>query len=129
MKITLINEKVKFGTNHEINISAEKFRFMSNGHPKTKDYLIYLNYRNYKIICPILKNKNKEVVIIPAFKLPNSNIPIFVHLYAVAMYLSSEESMRKVCESVKKIFGLETFSHSTLCRTLKKNDVYYGRKP
>ncbi|OLN31447.1 hypothetical protein DSOL_2620 [Desulfosporosinus metallidurans] len=41
-------------------------------------------------------------------------------LYAVAWYLSSGESMRSTAQKVIKVFGLTTFSHSTLCRFLPK---------
>lgn len=124
MKLTLINMKVNFGETQIITISSEEIEFLKKSgliFKKHKKYLIRINYRIYQIICPIMKNEKDEyVVVIPAFKYPNSNIPIFVHLYAIGLYLSYGESMRKVANKIKKIFGLETFSHTTISRTLKK---------
>lgn len=56
----------------------------------------------------------------PSFKLPNRPYPLFVYLYAVAWYLSSGESQRETAEKVIHFFGLETFSHSTICRFLRR---------
>lgn len=124
MKITLINIKVKFDKTQIIRISPEEIESLSESDLITKrhkKYVIYLNYLTYQIICPIVKNEEGEyTALIPAFKIPNSNIPIFVHFYAIALYLSSGESMRKVAAKVKKLFGLVTYSHSTISRTLKK---------
>jgi hypothetical protein len=124
MKLTLINKKVNFGKTQIIAISPEEIEFLKKSDlilKKHKKYLIRINYRIYQIICPIMKNEKGEyVVIIPAFKYPNSNIPIFVHFYAIGLYLSSGESMRKVANKVKKMFGMGTFSHTTISRTLKK---------
>jgi hypothetical protein len=124
LKISLIDVTVKFQSNQIISISAQDIEFLSNAcliKKKHKKYLLYLNYHEYQIICPIEKNENGEFsVLIPAFKIPNSNIPIFVHMYAVGMYISTRESMRKIVAKVKKKFGLVTFCHTTLSRTLKK---------
>jgi len=59
-------------------------------------------------------------IVWPSFKLPNRSYPVFVYLYAAALYLSSGESMRDTAERVIKFFGLETFSHTTISRFLRK---------
>lgn len=124
MKISLINAKVKFSNNQIISISSQDIEFLAESSlikKKLKKYILLINYREYQINCPIIKDKDGQItVVIPAFKVPNSNIPIFVHLYAIATYITSSKSMRKTANEVKKLFGLETFSHTTICRTLKK---------
>lgn len=124
MKITLMNTKVKYNNNQIISISSQDIEFLAQSgliRKKHKKYLLFINYHTYQITCPIIKNEDGEfTIIIPAFKIPNSNIPIFVHLYAIALYITSAKSMRKIAVQVRKIFGLETFSHTTISRTLKK---------
>jgi len=133
LKISLINAKVKFSNNQIISISSQDIEFLIESsliNKKHKKYLLLINYRAYQITCPIIENKDGEItVVIPAFKVPNSNIPIFVHLYAVALYITSSKSMRKTATDVKKLFGLETFSHTTIGRTLKKMIAKFDNNP
>lgn len=84
-------------------------------------YKLYVNNRELQLECPMLKNtEQKNIVIWPAIKLPYRKYPVYVYLYAAALYLSSDLSMRSVAAKVRNIFGLDKFSHSTLSRTLKK---------
>lgn len=86
-----------------------------------KQYAFVLHYHEITIECPILLMKNGSYLIVyPSFKLPYRPYPIFVYLYAVALYLSSGESQRKAAEKTRKVFGMETFDHSTICRFLQK---------
>jgi len=88
---------------------------------KYREYKIVFAYREYILKCPVLSgNEIPPLVLIPSLKIPRKRYPVYVYLYAVTLYLSSSLSMRKICAEVRKIFGLETFSHSTLSRTLKK---------
>jgi hypothetical protein len=81
----------------------------------------YLNNRELQLICPMLKSPAKEKVVLwPAIKLPYRKYPVYVYLYAVALYLSSDLSMRDVAAKVRNLFGLDKFSHSTVSRSLKK---------
>ena len=80
-----------------------------------------LHYHEITIECPILLMKDGSYLIVwPSFKLPYRPYPIFVYLYAVALYLSSGESQRKTAAKTSKVFGMETFDHSTICRFLTK---------
>lgn len=83
-------------------------------------YKLHLNNRELQLECPLIKNPHQNTVIWPAFKLPYRKYPAHIYLYAAALYLSSNLSMRKVAAKVRRTFGLEKFSHSTLSRTLKK---------
>lgn len=92
-----------------------------------------IQHRQITIECPImLMADGSHQIIWPSFKLPNRPYPVFVYLYAAALYLSSDESMRAVAQKVINVFGLETFSHTTICRFLQKLYqtlpylIYYG---
>jgi hypothetical protein len=88
---------------------------------KAKQYVMVLHYHAITIECPILlMNDGSYRIIWPSFKLPNRPYPIFVYLYAAALYLSGRESMRDTAEKTKKHFGLATFSHTTISRFLPK---------
>jgi hypothetical protein len=88
---------------------------------RNQTYAVSFNYRDYQLICPVLKAGNGTTAVLwPSFKLPRRRYPVYVYLYAVARYLSSDLSMRAVAVEVRKEFGLATFSHSTLSRTLRK---------
>jgi hypothetical protein len=88
---------------------------------KNKQYVMVLHYRTITIECPILLMKDGSCQIVwPSFKLPNRPYPVFVYLYAAALYLSSGESMRDTAARTIKAFGLETFAHTTISRFLPK---------
>lgn len=88
---------------------------------RNKTYVVSLHYRDYRLICPVLKTGDGAMAVLwPSFKLPRRRYPVFVYLYAVARYLSTDLSMRAVAAEVRKKFGLTTFSHTTLSRTLRK---------
>ncbi len=88
---------------------------------KNKQYFMVLHYHMITIECPILLMDDGTYRIVwPSFRLPNRPYPIFVYLYAAALYLSSGESMRDTAQRVIRVFGLETFSHTTISRFLRK---------
>jgi len=84
---------------------------------RKNSYKLYINNRELQLKCPIIKDPDhKNVVIWPAIKLPHRKYPVYVYLYAAALYLSSNLSMRNVAAKVRNIFGLDKFSHSTVSR-------------
>lgn len=84
-------------------------------------YRLELNHLDIQIECPVIMNEDKRpvCVIMPAFKLPYRRYPAYVYLYAVAIHLKGL-SMRKTAEEVRKKFGIEKFSHSTVSRVLAR---------
>jgi len=77
-----------------------------------------LYYRDIQVECPVqLDSKKPAGVILPAFKLPYRKYPVFIYLYAVALYLSGK-SMRTAARETAEKFGVPGFSHSTISRTL-----------
>lgn len=85
-----------------------------------RTYKLYLNNRELQLECPLFKHPQENSVLWPAGKVPYRKYPVYVYLFAVALYLSSNLSMRSVAVKVRQHFGLATFSHSTLCRVLQK---------
>lgn len=125
MIITVTPEKINIqNENYHCTFSTETLEKLSSGgltRKKVVTYKLYINHRELQLQCPLLKHPHhKNIVLWPADKLPYRKYPVYVYLYAVALYLSSDMSMRSVAAEVKKSFGLDGFSHSTLCRTLKK---------
>jgi len=61
------------------------------------------------------------MVILPEYLLLRKRYPIQVYLYAINEYCNNgNKSQRKAARKAIKLFGLETFAHTTLGRTLKK---------
>jgi hypothetical protein len=85
-----------------------------------KIYKLHLYNREFQLECPMFKHPEENIVLWPASKIPYRKYPVYVYLFAVALYLSSNLSMRRVAAIVRQHFGLATFSHSTLCRVLQK---------
>lgn len=61
-----------------------------------------------------------NVALWPSIKLPFRKYPVYVYLYSVALYLSTDLSMRDIAGVVRHKYGLDKFSHSTVSRALKK---------
>jgi hypothetical protein len=86
-----------------------------------RTYKVNINNSDYDLKCPeISTGSNEKKVIWPSFKLPYRKYPVYVYFYAAALYLSTNKSMRETAAKVRKKFGLEKFSHSTLSRCIKK---------
>lgn len=88
---------------------------------KSLAYKFFINGHEKQLICPMLNFHNrKNVVLWPSIKLPFRKYPVHIYLYAVALYLTSGMNMREAALKVCQTFKLESFSHSTLSRVLKK---------
>jgi hypothetical protein len=125
MIITLTNEKINIH-NREIycTLGQDVLDKLSNSRMlrhKSLSYRVAINNHEKCLICPMLKIPGQvNVVLWPSFKLPFRKYPVHIYFYAVALYLTTHMSMRKTALKVCQKFGLENFSHSTLCRVLKK---------
>ncbi len=125
MIVTLTLDKINIADdNIYCSFSEETLRKHYSGNSRQrprKTYKLYLNNRELQLECPVIQNTRQEAIVIwPAIKLPYRKYPVYVYLYGVALYLSSNLSMRQAAAQVRKTFGLDKFSHSTICRTLKK---------
>ncbi len=125
MIVTLTMAKINIQNNvYCCTFSNEMLEFLSANGLKGRrkiSYKLYVANRELQLECPTLKaTTHKTIVLWPAIKLPYRKYPVYVYLYAAALYLSSNMSMRNVATKVRNKFGLDKFSHSTLCRSLKK---------
>jgi len=88
---------------------------------KSRTYALFLHRRQLQLVCPLLKSGDGQTIVLwPAIKLPFRKYPVYVYLYATVLYLSSDLSMRATAAQVRRHFGLDTFSHSTVSRALRK---------
>jgi hypothetical protein len=88
-----------------------------------------IEYRHYKIkygntyevICPTYGLPDgTPLTLIPYWLVPGRPYPIFVYLHANGLYSSNaEKGQRWAADETREKFGLETFSHSTVSRSLK----------
>lgn len=128
MNITLRTSNVNFKDKKlplEVRVFSaedlEEFTRQGTIIKKKRQYRLVLHYRQFTIECPVLEMDDGNYQLIwPSFKLPYRPYPVFVYLYAVAWYLSSGESQRATAEKVMHFFGLETFSHTTIGRFLRR---------
>ena len=86
-------------------------------------YKIKLNYKEFIVICPEYRNKDKSlepIAVVPEFLVPGRPYPVYVYLYAISIYANSpKKGQRWASEETRKKFGLATFAHTTLGRALK----------
>lgn len=127
MIITLTNEKIntKIKNNFpQINFVSKKTLMLlsecSLFFNQYKEYRILFNYKDWQLLCPILYINNKQLLLIPAIKLPRRKYPCYVYLFAVIKYISSDLNMRQVASLTRLTFGLDSFSASTVCRIVNK---------
>ncbi len=85
-----------------------------------REYRLVLDYKEYKIRVPIIKDTHVPVLLWPGGLLRRRPYPLAVYLFAVCMYLAGGVTMREAATQTRKQFGLDKFSHSTLSRARKK---------
>jgi len=75
----------------------------------------------YEIVCAEIRNGETKTLIIPEFLIPGRPYPIYVYIYAIVLYSSNPDmGQREAAERTRKRFDLVKFSHSTLCRAMKR---------
>lgn len=121
MNITLVQTEYKPFDTIFCPLSPEEFEKLQQTGvvaKKKRTYRMVLHYRDIQVECPVqLEGKKLTGIILPAWKLPYRKYPIYVYLYAVALYLVGE-SMRKAARKTAEKFGVPKFSHSTVSRSL-----------
>jgi len=61
-----------------------------------------------------------KVSLIPWFTLPDRPYPVFTYIYAIWHYdVSEKKSQRLSAEAAGKVFGIDSFNKSTVCRNIK----------
>jgi hypothetical protein len=77
----------------------------------------------YEINCLEIQDKENgcRYLIVPEFMKPKRPYPIYVYIYAIMLYSSNPAmGQRKAAKRTREVFGLQTFSHTTLGRAMKK---------
>ena len=124
LRISHVNFKDKKLPLEVMVFSADKLQeFARQGTimKKNRQYRLVVHYRQFTIECPVLQMSDGSYQMIwPSFKLPYRPYPVFVYLFAVAWYLSGGESQWATAERAMHFFGLETFSHTTVGRFLRR---------
>ena len=92
---------------------------------KERTYALQCGRTVYRVVCPEMRrgeNPNAGAcLIIPEFLIPGRPYPIYVYLYAIVLYSSNPGmSQREAAKKTRIRFDLETFSHTTLGRAMKK---------
>lgn len=125
MIITLIDTKININNDDfycyiakDIQDKLERNKIIRR---RSLAYKLSINNYQKQLICPLLQcPSGVNVALWPSIKLPNRKYPVYVYVYAAALYLSSKMNMRDAASMTRQKFGLESFSHSTLSRILKK---------
>ena len=94
---------------------------------EASDNIGYHNYqikyyrRNHEVACPRYRFADgTEVTVIPWFLIPGRPYPLQTYMYACGLYGSNPEiGQRGAAEATRAKYELETFSHSTVCRSFK----------
>ena len=85
-------------------------------------------HRTVTINCPRVSAKGTDinVYLIPWFSLPDRPYPVFAYIYAIWHYnVSEKKSQRLSAAATGKVFGIESFNKSTVCRNIKAMGVVF----
>ena len=86
-------------------------------------------HRTVTINCPRVSAKGTDinVYLIPWFSLPDRPYPVFAYIYAIWHYnVSEKKSQRLSAAATGKVFGIESFNKSTVCRNIKAMGGVFG---
>jgi len=91
---------------------------------KERTYVLQCGEVKYDIICPEIQGDGDKCLYVAEFHIPRRPYPIYIYLYGIILYSSNTEmGQREAAEKTRKHFGLETFSHTTLGRAIKKLEL------
>lgn len=85
-----------------------------------REYRVILGFKEHILRVPLATENRIQTLLWPAGLLPRRRYPLAVYLCAVSIYAAGGLSMRDVAQLIRKMFGLDQFSHSTICRAKKK---------
>jgi len=88
---------------------------------KERAYALGFGHDVYQIYCPEIQEDGIKYLIVPEFMIPGRPYPVYVYMYAISLYSSNPKmGQREAAEKTGKRFGIEKFSHSTVCRAMKR---------
>jgi hypothetical protein len=112
--------------NNELRVNSPEIenQYLSAGYSRhERRYQLKDQYKEHVVVCPEFRSDadgGKPIVLIPEFLVPGRPYPLYVYLYAIALYSNMpEKGQRWAAEETRKRFGLATFAHTTLGRALK----------
>jgi hypothetical protein len=86
-------------------------------------YKLTYMHSDYYVYCVEFRNDKKglkSVLLMPEFLIFRRPYPLEAYLFAIDLYSSTpDKGQRWTAEKTRKRFGLETFAHTTVGRTLK----------
>ena len=87
-------------------------------------YALMFGRDRYETSCPKRQVNGIGYLVIPKFIIPGRPFPIYVYLYGIILYSTNPKmGQREAAEKTRKRFGLETFSHTTLGRAMKRLEI------
>ena len=88
---------------------------------KERRYKIDTGDAEHEIICAeYMDGAGGNVIAIPYYHVPGRKYANWIHLYAISLYSSNPKmGQRAAAKATKELFGLKTYSHTTLGRALK----------
>jgi hypothetical protein len=99
-------------------IRLEKLGLTVTQHSRQIEYL----RQKVTIICPKISNQETgaSIILLPWFLLADRPYPTFVYLYAIWHYhKTGRKSQKESAAATGKIFRIEKFNKSTVCRSIK----------
>ena len=91
-----------------------------------REYRLVLDYKEHVIRVPLVKEGQARALLWPAGMFGRRSYPLAAYLFAVCTYIAGGLSMRQVALITRKQFGLDQFSHSTICRAKKRLLRHFG---
>lgn len=85
-----------------------------------REYRVDLYFKEHILRVPLTTEDGLKKLLFPAGLLPRRRYPLAVYLCAVSIYSAGGLSMRAVSLLIRRMFGLDKFSHSTISRVQKK---------
>lgn len=89
------------------------------GKVRYREYRYIINHKELTLQLPLLTIDGRQVLVMPAVKLPRRPYPVYVYLFAVGYYLTHDCGQRTVAALTGRKFGIPNFSHSSISRALK----------
>ena len=122
--LIIIHDKMRIESRDEkiINVPLPEANGTDNWRETgQRAYKLQCGREAYEIHCPEVQTENGRVLIVPTLIIPGMRYPVYVYIYAVTVYSANPEmGQREAAKLTKEYFGLETFSHTTLGRAMKK---------
>jgi hypothetical protein len=104
--------------------AKKKQKFKADELLKRCIYALLFGRDGYEIICPKRQVGGIEYLVVPKLLIPGRPYPVYVYLYGIILYSTNPKmGQRAAAEKTRKRFNLDTFSHTTLGRAMKRLEI------